>query len=814
MRRVLLLFCAGIASAVFIDTVAVALLPVWLSFGALILLIYRARRLRFSPFLCKALLGLCFFTGGLLWHLSWADRLLQQRLPAELEGVTLVVEGIVLNLPQRSALAQQFEFKISKSEAGLAGRKVLLNFYGDEVIAPGQLWQFSLRLNRPHGFSNPGGFDYEGWLFQKGISAKGYVRNSARNELLMEFASLSLSGLLLRPLLRPLLLINHWRYQLKSRIVRLLADSPYLGMVLALTLGDKSAISQADWQLFSATGSNHLFVISGLHIGMISGCCYWLALLLQRKIPSLTSAYPAQKVAALLALLTALAYALLAGFTLPTQRALVMIAVFMLGSLNNRHYLLSFRFVMALTVVLLLNPLAFISSGFWLSFAAVGALLLAGSFTAEPRDEPLLHFSLREKLSKIIKYLIKPQLVVFLALSLPLIFWTQQLSLISPIVNMLAIPVVGFLVVPLCFLALLFSVLNEPLSEILFSVVESILTLLIGLMRYFLEQGADALVLSLPRFSNWQLLSLVFAVLILLLPKEMIRRFLLIPLCLPIILPLVSAWLPLTSSTSQQKAAEAELRVHIVDVGQGLAVIVETPEQVLVYDTGANLSADFNIGSAVLVPLLRSWGITTVDRVIISHGDNDHAGGLSGLESKLQIGRLLSNGAELNTTMEVGLCAANQPWRWHLVEFQFLQTRLDYASENNNSCVLQIRFGATSILLPGDIEREAETELVLRYGEQLNSTILLAPHHGSASSSSYAFVKNVRPKYVVFSAGYRNNFNHPDEKVVARYREFGSIPLSTTNTGMISFEFDGHTDEIRALDAPRLHREENFRYWH
>ncbi len=802
MRYALLLFCAGITGAAFFSDVPAALQPAQIGFSLLLLISFVVVRLYPHSLLTKAICSLCCVLLGLLWHLLWADRLLQQRLPERLEGMTMLVEGVVLGLPQRSAIAQQFEFNITDSESGFVQRKVLLNYYGSETIVPGQFWRFAVRLNRPHGFSNPGGFDYEGWLFQRRISAKGYVRNRDDNQLLAEFAPFPVTG--------PSALMNYWRYGLKSRIEKVLAGSPAVGLILALTLGDKSAISQSEWQLFSATGSNHLFVISGLHIGMVAGFFYYLLMLLLRLLQPSSFAYPAQKTAAFVALLAAFVYALLAGFTLPTQRALIMIAVFMLGSLSSRQYLVSFRYLLALAVVLALNPLAMTTSGFWLSFSAVAALLLAVNVKRTSLIAGQLRNSFREKLANTIYYLVKPQFVVFVALSLPLVFWNQPLSLLSPLVNIIAIPIVGFLVLPLCFLALVVSVINEPLSGLLFVLVDNILTKLLGFMGYFLESGGEIFVFGFSGLSPWHVLPLFFAVLLLLLPKAVVGRALVVPLCMPVLLPIVSVAFPLAENTAKTEL----LRFHIVDVGQGLAAILETAQHVLVYDTGANLSPDFNIGSAVLVPVLHSLGISAIDKVVISHGDNDHAGGLSGLESSMTIKHLISNDADMNSNLKVSLCTESDSWEWDGVEFRFLQTRLDYASENNNSCVLQIIFAETRILLPGDIEREAEIDLVLRYGRQLDSTVLIAPHHGSASSSSYGLLKHARPTYVVFSAGYRNSFNHPNEEVVARYLDFGSVVLFTADTGMISFDFDSQADPARQSSMAKLYREENSRYWH
>ena len=366
----------------------------------------------------------------------------------------------------------------------------------------------------------------------------------------------------------------------------------------------------------------------------------------------------------------------------------------------------------------------------------------------------------------------------------------------------MAIPVIGFLVLPLCFLSLLLSLLNEAAATQLFTLADSIIEVLLLFMRLLVEWGADAWQLNMARPGFWELCSLCIVLLLLLLPRALCRRSLIVPL----LLPFMQIWGVEEKNPDEQRP----LRLHIVDVGQGLAVIVETQRHSLVYDSGANLSPDFNMGSAVLIPVLRSLRISSLDAVVISHGDNDHAGGLKGLQANIKIYRLISNESRHSCNLQTELCSNTLPWKWDAVEFHFLQQGLNYGDGNNSSCVLQIRYADRRILLPGDIEREAEAQLALTYGGQLASDLLIAPHHGSSSSSSYALLKLVQPSYVVFSVGYRNSFGHPNAAVLARYKEFKSQPLITANTGMISFDFESGSAPLK---KPRLQRQRNSRYW-
>ena len=579
--------------------------------------------------------------------------------------------------------------------------------------------------------------------------------------------------------------------------------------MIALLLGDRSGISQDYWGLFTATGSNHLFVISGLHIGMISGFAFWLALVVGKLI-RIARLVPAQKFAAILALAAAFVYALLAGFSLPTQRAFIMVAVLICGLFWNARYQVSFRLLLAVFVVLLVNPLALTSSGFWLSFIAVAALLaFAGSFEARVSVKQI-ETPAGERLKGAARLFVRPQLIVFIALGVPLVFFTQQLSLLAPLINIVAIPVVGFLIVPICFASLLVSFVHERSAMLLFTIADGAIALLIDFMEFLVGLGAGAHQLQVAQPNNWNVLALFLAVLLLLLPKGVCRRGLVIPLMLCV--------LPIPERLKSSTCENSILRLHVVDVGQGLAVIVQTRHYALLYDTGANLSPDFNIGSAVVVPTLRSLGLRELDVVVVSHGDNDHAGGLLGVEPNIRIRKLISNGKGLNTKLTTELCTDSDDWNWDGIEFRFLQSSLDYSSENDNSCVLQIRSSRGSVLLPEDIETQAEAQLAISYAGELASDVLLAPHHGSRSSSSYAFLKRVDPDFVVFSAGYRNSFGHPHDRVVTRYGEFASKTLNTAEAEMISFEFSEGFSDTGVPENQIIHireyRKLNSRYWH
>lgn len=724
---------------------------------------------------------------GLGWHLLWAQQALQARLPLALEGQDLWLTGVVADLPTATGVAHQFLFATDGDSPAFGGRRVLLNDYDALPLVTGQHWRLRVRLNRPHGFANPGGFDYEAWLLQRGISAKGYVRRDTGNRLLGE---------------------GGWSWQrLRSDVrTRLLARAeqlPQSGVILALTVGDRSLLTDTDWRLMSATGTNHLFVISGLHIGLVSAAVYGLASLVLRALPTLTLWRPRQQLAATAALAVALLYSLLAGFTLPTQRAFVMTAVFLLGQLLNRPAPWSLRYLLALALVLTLNPLAALNVGFWLSFVAVGMLLVTLVSVPGSRQTGLAATGRRW---------LAPQVVVFVALAPLLAAWTGQLALLAPLINLVAIPVVGLFVVPLCLAGVGLLFVCAPLAAVVLLCADRVLGLVWSGLQVCAAVSSPWLLWQVGPVSMPALLCAVGAMLLVLTPFPWWRRWLCLPLGLPLLLPVAAA----------MPADEAQL--HILDVGQGLAVIVQTAEHALVYDTGARLSPEFSLSTAVVLPVLRRLGIERLDALVISHFDNDHGGGLEDLLAAVPVARWYSSdrqqalarlrpGASANPALRAEACQRGQEWDWDGVLFRFLHPPPlsgVAVSANDNSCVLQIRFGEQGVLLPGDIERGAERQLVRSIGTGLGSDLLIAPHHGSDTSSSYPFLKQVRPGFVVFTAGYRNRFGHPASAVLRRYRELATRILVTHETGMLSFRLRRHGP----LAPPRSFRAERPRYWY
>ncbi len=706
---------------------------------------------------------------GLAWHLVWAGARLDRQLDPGLEGVDMQVGGVVRSLPQRYDDYQQFLFRITESGSGFHRRRVLLNHYGPEHIEAGRAYRFEIRINRPHGMANPGVFDYEAWLFQRGVSARGYVRGGV--ERLPEQRGAPLVAL---------------RAAIREGILRQNRDPATRGIILALVLGDSGWLNDAQWELFQRTGTNHLFVISGLHIGLVCLLAWGATLALARRCTPLLLLAPAQKIALLPALAAAGGYAAISGFGLPAQRALVMAAVLMLTALFNQRQAVSLRFLLAMAVVLSLNPLGFLGMGFWLSFLAVGALLLI--------QQPM---QANSGMGGWLRRSLKPQLAVALALFAPLLFWTGQASLLGPLVNLVAIPLVGFVIVPLCLTAACCLLLSGTVAGLLFALAQWLLRGLLAGLQSAAELGASYALVTPPASDALSLAWTALACLLLLLPRGFPARRISGILLLPLLF------------APDRKEREDLLRLHVLDVGQGLAVLVETRRHALLYDTGASFSPDASMGDRVVLPVLKAMAIRRLDAVVISHADDDHSGGFAAIAAAMPMDRVYSSFDLPSSPVATLPCRDYVNWRWDGVEFRFLHPDSLRDTDNNNSCVLQIRAGDFHALLPGDIEAGVERELAAKYRQELRSDVLLAAHHGSNTSSSWPFLKMTDPDHIVFAVGYRNAFGHPAARVVERAGFFTPRLLNSSELGMTSFIVSGQGKLLQMNSF----RRERPRYW-
>ncbi len=711
---------------------------------------------------------------GFAWAAWRADLRLADRLPEHWQGVDLTVVGVVSDLPQTDARGERFVLDVERVVTPGAPKlqRIQVARYWprqaahNPTVHAGERWQFTVRLKRPYGTHNPHGFDLEAWMLERGIAASGYVREQPLPQRLNARAA------------TPTAWISATRDAVRERIAFTLMGDAYAGVIAALVIGDQRSILNDQWRAFTRTGVNHLLSISGLHVTMIAALAGWLVAWGWRRWPRAAERLPARQAGLLAAVLAAIAYAMLAGFQVPAQRTLFMLGVLALAFWSRREPRPFSALTWALFIVLLIDPWAVLSAGFWLSFGAIAAILWA----------TFGRVALPDKL----RGWVTVQAAVTLALAPALLLLFQQVSLISPLANAIAIPVVSWLITPLALL----GVLVPPLWHAAAWLME------------WLGQGliwASTLpwaVASRPAPEWGSMLLAVTGTVWLLLPRGFPLRTLGGLLWLPLVFPM------------RPGVAPNSFQADVIDVGQGTAILIRTANRTLLYDTGPAF-ADSDAGERIIVPYLRASGIGELSGVIVSHDDNDHSGGLKSVLRDIPTGWLLHGLPATSPLLKIAPspqhCYRGQHWQWNGVRFEILNPPPSAYAESNRrdndySCVLKVSLGKQSLLITGDAERRGELEL-LESGADVAATVLVAGHHGSRTSSMAEFIVQVQPRVSVFTVGYRNRFNHPNPQVVARYREIDSRILRSDTGGHINLKFGGA--EVAATEYYPSHR----RYW-
>lgn len=718
------------------------------SFGPIIclpVLFILSRRIPVFRYLLLLLLG--FY-----WSLLLISNTTNDHSHADIEGTVVELTGVVSSLTETYTGHVQFLFDVdtivdSKQQHYKSPGTVRLNWYKTQVTpAPGETWQLKAKLKRPYSFMNPGGFDYETWMLRQAIKATGYVKNSRFNQRLDETKTHYILRL---------------RYALAQKFKAVL-DKPLLGLVMALSLGDRSQLEINQWQVLTRTGTNHLIAISGLHLGLIAGFIYLLTHLCWRRFYFATQLIPAPTIAAIMSFVGAFFYAALAGFSLPTQRALIMIGVFLFSLLTAKRMLTSNVVCIAIILILIMDPLAIIAADFWLSFTAVILILYITRYRTNKRN--------------LMQRWLYLQCLLSLALFPLLIFWFKQIPFYSVLANIIAIPMIGFIIVPLILLAMIFIYPIPALSAFLYFLTDKLNDVLWSYLSFLskLDYAVVPVIASNPGI----LLLAMAGVFIVTMPAGLPGRWLGLFCFLPLIFPLLS------------DLKSGEFKLSLLDVGQGLSAVVKTKEHVLVYDTGARFSERFNIGDAVLSPFLRAEGIQRLSMLMVSHGDNDHIGGSDALLKNFKIDHVLSSVPEKFPFISTSICYAGQTWTWDSVKFEVLHPLSGSSFTGNNaSCVLKVSSQYGSVLLTGDIEKQAENSLVQNIPDLIKADIMLVPHHGSKTSSTDNFIGSVAPKYGFISAGYRNRFGFPKQDIMSRYESHGVKTFVSYKTGELSAKF-------------------------
>jgi len=735
--------------------------------------------------------GLLTFCLGLLWASLAADRVVSERLDSSMNRQRCIIQGRISQVDLQTDALTRFTLSIDElSCQGVAVEQVKwagLSWYRPtEPLNAAEVWRFSVRLKRPHGFANPGLFDYSAWLAQRHIGATGYVDAVAQPEHIST-ADNSLAA---------------WRGQLVEKLDLLLENHPQTPFIAALALGDRTAISDTQWQVIRASGTSHLLAISGLHIGMVGALFWWLGGWLWRRQARWLLYIPAPLAGAMVGWVAAFSYALLSGFAVPAQRAMIMFTVVVVGTLLRREVFSRRSYLVALALVLIWEPLAVLQPGFWLSF---GALLVIGWCLLG-----------RRKQSRMLQ-LLHIQFALWIGLMPLVLLFFDQLSLVALPANLIAIPMITLVVLPLGLSGVALLTIAPILAKPLLTLAAKSMAITWQWLEWITAQG-DTLASFQPSLltiiNPWTALLAFVGVLWLLAPRGFPARWLGVCLLLPVVVPAFG----LADPSLAPAETAGRFTAQVVDVGQGLAVIVATSGHLLVYDTGARFSDRFDAGADLLVPqlrpLLRRSGSESIDRLVISHGDSDHSGGLAGVLAGLPVARIDSGTVEQLSKSMVpvpSVCSAGDRWTWDGVLFEYLhQQAVRGATDNDRSCVLRVG-GRRGLLLPGDLSDSGERRLVdsLIRKDAVRADVLLVPHHGSRHSSSGELLDAVAPRLAVVSSGYANRFTHPHPLTVERYQEEGIELLNTAEVGAVTLYFDS-----AGLQRWQAERIVHPRYWH
>ena len=727
--------------------------------------------------LASALLLLFFLIGfsNAVWQFSQHR---SQLLPEQTESLDLVVTGVVDSLPVDRHGDIKFQFRVEHFEradlAQQSGALIQLSCYRCPFeFRAGEQWRLTVRLKRPHGFASAGAFDYQKYLFRHKIIGRGSVRAKLINTRLGNDT----------------LNADNLRYDLGVRIDELAAQAPAgakvgYSLIKALAIGDKSSISTAQSSVLQKTGVSHLIAISGLHIGLVFACVLFLANLVLRPFTFMYQKVARQQLAIIPALMAAVFYASLAGFAVSTQRALLMLLIFSLSRLFARPMPLLQVLMLTATLLVLIDPFSVLDHGFWLSFGAVLVIALSLSktaggnssasksnagktsglaFRASASSSINLSSSLNNALAL---FSLQPRLWLGMMPLLALLF--GQVSLVSPLVNVILVPIFCSLLIPLTLLAMVFinSVFAVPAGYLL-DCLASLYAWIFSCLE--MVASADLSTVHIPKLSTWLLFGFAWTLL------SYIYRFKLRHVLMVICLLGLLLYRPTHS--------HHDLRVSLLDVGQGLSMVIQVGNYTMVYDTGPRYLSGFTTAEAVVLPFLRQHGVTDIDDLVISHADNDHIGGYHVVVNEFEVHRVYSSRQDKLPDSQA--CHAGMRWQVAKTEFSFLSPEDETPRGSNNwSCVLMLEHAGRKVLITGDIEKQVE-RFMLQKGQNIQADVMLVPHQGSKTSSSNAFITAVDPQLALVAAGYKNHYGHPNDLVLDRYNKAGVTVLSTIEHGTI-----------------------------
>jgi len=825
----LLTFFLGAILSLFLPIVPVLFQLFLLLLAAMLFFSYK--RLRTSS-------GLLF---GMLWVLVNAFSY-QQQVSHELKSAmhnkqTILVTGEVLtliNLAAQKVNQEQrykFNFKVLKINQQHLSTPIIVRLNWDKSpveVVQGQLLVLAVKLKPAHGLANIGGFNYQAWLKSKNIVATGYVlKDKKRTGKLQISNQIIADSLSIRQSL-----FNQYQAILTKHN---LSENTLSPLMLALTFGERSQLSKAHWQVLQATGTGHLIAISGLHIGLLASASFIGIMLLFRLLPlqafpKLSSTLQKENhryLAIFISIFMAIFYSFLAGFSLPTQRALVMLLLYWFTRLFAVKLSIKRWLLITLFILILVSPFSLFTASFWLSVYAVTIIFMT-----------LWRFHYFLKRGNAFVRFIKGLIIIQLSLTLMLLpisaFFFQKLSIVALFANLLAVPWMSFISIPCALISVVVMPLNEFLAKFFLQLSLESITVLWRYLVFLAE-----LPFAQQPISQWQLLILtavtgmlffkLFTSSVLTINKgsfiAMAASFFLIVLSVnrlaasqsdnqgKLFAEQVSQYQANPEQSTLSK--ESIWQLQLFDVGQGLSVLISRDGHALLYDTGAAYPSGFNMVDAVILPYLQYSGIKQLDKVFLSHSDNDHAGGLQPLLAGVKIKQLITNDDRLAKSHHKSLpCQQDMVFNWQGLRLdvlwpivaanktQHITNKGGYRQKNDDSCVLLISDGKHKILLTGDISKKVEQELMLLYPE-LTADVLLVPHHGSKTSSSAAFLKQVAPKVALVSAGFINRWRMPVSLVVSRYEQHGIQLLKSSDKGQLSLTFsediniESYHDDLR-----------------
>jgi competence protein ComEC len=709
--------------------------------------------------------------GTVLFLLATLE-VISSRIPHELVGDSVVVQVRIVEFPKRSGLNVSFVAKTADNSR--LPQRVRISWHEPPVaIRLGDVWQFELRLRRPRGSSNPGAFDYEAWLLRQHVGAIGYVVSGRRNHLLR-------SG--------DLSAIERMRQRVVDRVTAIVPEIENAAVLAAISVGARHLVTAKQWDRYARTGTSHLMAISGLHVGLAAAGGYFLAAVIACVLRLRVNQHFAATAAALS---VAVAYALISGLAVPAQRASLMIATVAAAVLWRRQIRPLRTIAAACVLIIVLSPLATMAPGFKLSFTAVLVLIwLARRYPGKHKGSRYLR-----PLSAV-RQLGAVQVLLLLGL-LPLsVLIFGRIVLAAPIVNLIAVPVFSFVTVPFTFAGLILDGVFQPLGD------RALLIAAISLEQIEMLIAGAALVPgashATPAITGaaWLYIALPLAWVVF--PPGWPGR------CI--------AWIAVVAVLlyTPTRPPRGCTDIDVLDVGQGLAIVVRTSRHVVVFDTGPAFRGGNSAAETIVLPYLASFGVTRIDTLVVSHADLDHAGGVTAIHARVRVLDTIV-GENLTSLSEPGRpCLAGDSWRFDGISFSFVHPPVREQYEGNNaSCVLMISAGDHDMLITGDIERPVEEELV-RAGTLPVVDAVIVPHHGSRTSSTPSFVRALSPATAIVSTGYGNRWGFPKKEVVDRWQAVGAVVLTTATSGAIGIRLC----EDGGVVSLSRHRDLRRRIWH